>query len=142
MLKKIKSLFKKETIDESKNEEFSVVVSEIIAEIKENSDDFNFLIYHTKFSELASYAKFKKKEISFKRGFALWLIEDIVRIYKNNGSVRLHNLRLEGEAFSVERELLPLVFRSNLGFEESDFMHCFNFFNKKTFIYKLSLIHI
>jgi len=136
MLKKIKSLLKINTTKSVMKEEFYAIILEIVNEIKTNSEDSNFSIYKTKFSELESYKKLKKQKVSFKKDFTFWLVNDVVRIYKKNGSARIYNLKQEGNVFSVEQELLPLLFRSNLELEEADFIYYLNFFNSKNYIYK------
>ncbi|MBL4642178.1 MAG: hypothetical protein JKY44_01165, partial [Flavobacteriaceae bacterium] len=89
MFKKITSFFTKETT--TVNPEFYNIILEIITEIKDNTSATYFSTYDVKFSELKTYIEFKKKEISFKKDFSIWLISDIVRIYKRNRNLKSYD---------------------------------------------------
>ena len=131
MFKKITSFFTKETT--TVNPEFYNIILEIITEIKDNTSATYFSTYDVKFSELKTYIKFKKKDISFKKDFSIWLISDIVRIYKRNRNLKSYDLKHESNVFSVEQTLLPLLFRTNLGFAESEYMYCINYFKNNKY---------
>jgi len=133
MFKKITTFFTKQP--SNVNPEFYNVILGIINEIKEGSNDSYFSTYHVKFSELHSYVEFKKKEISFKKEFALWLINDISRIHKKNKKIEAYDLKDELDVFGVEESLLPLLFRTNLGFDDSEYIYCMNYFKNNTYTY-------
>lgn len=140
MFEKIKSLFKKETPNQKSapavDNTFPKIIKNIISEIKESSLGTSFQItYGVKFSDLESYKTFKKKETSFKKDFTIWLIQDIVRICKRNGHKGSHSFNHEKDEFYCEETLLPLLFRSNLNFSDSEYRFCLNFFKNNKFGY-------
>ncbi|WP_435261264.1 DUF4132 domain-containing protein [Tenacibaculum sp. nBUS_03] len=133
MLKKLKSLFKLKTIDNVQNKEFYDIVLAIVAEIQTQSDSSFFLTTGVKFSNLDSYSQFKKKDTLYKKHFALWLLQDIIRIYNKNS--KSHNLKDEREVFSVQQELLSLLFRSNLELTIPEYIDCLIFFKNNKLLY-------
>ncbi len=140
MFEKIKSLFIKNTnipeSDNLQNTAFSKIIKSIINEIKESNLGANFQVtYGVKFSDLESYKNLKKKETLFKKDFALWLIQDIVRICKRNGHAGAHSFNKEQDVFYCEETLLPLLFRSNLNFSDQDYIFCLTFFKNNKFSY-------
>ena len=140
MFEKIKSLFQKSTAtvvtDNSQNKEFTKIIKNIISEIKESSLGASFQItYGVKFSDLKSYKNLKEKDTPFKKDFAIWLIQDIVRICKRNGHKRTYSFNREKDEFYCEETLLPLLFRSNLGLSDSEYVFCLNYFKNNKFGY-------
>lgn len=136
MFKKITSLFSNKTKDSSQivikkdNIEYRKLIKEVISEIKSQNPNYSgyFYIYGVKFSDLKSYHKIKAKKIEEKKAFALWLMEDLARIYRRNGNKQSYQLKYESENFECEQALLPLLFRSNLDLEVTDYKYCFTFF--------------
>tara|TARA_R110001606_G_scaffold205897_1_gene353555 strand:- start:3 stop:2627 length:2625 start_codon:yes stop_codon:yes gene_type:complete len=146
MFEKIKSLFKNKTeIIKNKREdllytskkEYYNLVSDIIKEIKSDGTGSSyFSTYGVKFSELKSYKVIKSKEVNFKKEFALWMLKDITRIYRRNGNNHSYNLKYEGDIFSCLEALIPLLFRSNLNFSDTEYILCLNYFKDNILGYR------
>ena len=146
MFDKIKSLFKNkseeiknkvEGVLQISNKENYNLVLEIVNEIKSKSPVSSyFSTYGVKFSELNSYRNIKSKDVNFKKEFAFWMIKDITRIYKKNGNNHSYNFKYESEVFLCLESLIPLLFRSNLNFSDTEYILCLNYFKDNTLGYR------
>ena len=146
MFEKIKSLFKikteivktnREDLLYTSNKEYYNLVLDIIKEIKSDGTESSyFSTYGVKFGELKSYKAIKSKEVNFKKEFALWMLNDITRIYKRNGNNHSYNLKYESDVFSCLETLIPLLFRSNLNFSDAEYTLCLNYFKDNILGYR------
>jgi hypothetical protein len=139
MFNKIKSFFKNEiikTAENPSNKEFYNLVLLIVDEIKATLDITTyFSTYGVKFGELTCYKSIKSKDADYKKEFAIWLMKDVVRIYKKNGGKNGYEMKHEKEVFLCEETLLPLLFRSNLNFTDTEYILCLNYFKNNKFSY-------
>ncbi|MFP2995192.1 DUF4132 domain-containing protein [Spongiivirga sp. MCCC 1A20706] len=131
MIEIFKKLFKDPASET--DHQFYRLVTDIIREIKKSKQSNYFSVYDVKFGELSEYKKLKTANTAYKKKFVNWLVKDIVRIGKRNSGMRTYPKKYENDAFLVEQELLPLLFRSNLDLTEEEFMYYLSYFKKNKF---------
>ncbi|MFD2562764.1 hypothetical protein [Aquimarina rubra] len=106
------------------NDSFEGLSDTIFKEATQKFKVNRYNYWAPKYTSLDSYHFLSEQEVTFKKDFTYWIVNQIIKFYTKK------NISPGNQRIQYLHEVLNLLLRSNLDFKEEDFMHFIGFWEK------------